>query len=119
MCPAEGPDRATTGYGWSSNRWNGSIVLFLLPIVGAIVDLVFFGVAHNHDLAAKGFLTLLDKTGETVTYPVHLIRLGFEIRFNVRVVVHVDIVEFRLRRVYAGDTLRGGVAVCGFAPGLR
>jgi len=76
--------------------------LFLLPIIGAIVDLVFFGVAHNHDLTAKGFLALLDKTGETVTYPVHLIRLGFKIRFNIHAVVHVNIVEFRLRRDICG-----------------
>ena len=81
--------------------------MFLLPIVGAIVDLVFFGVAHNHDLATKGFLTLLDKTGETVTYPVHLIRLGFEIRFNVRMVVHVNIVEFRVRRGICGGYATG------------
>jgi len=80
--------------------------LFLLPIVGAIVDLVFFGVAHNHDLAAKSFLTLLDKTGETVAYPVHLIRLGFNIRSDVRV-VHVDIVEFRLRRRICGGYAAG------------
>ena len=80
--------------------------MFLLPIVGAIVDLVFFGVAHNHDLAAKSFLTLLDKTGETVAYPVHLIRLGFNIRSDVRV-VHVDIVEFRLRRRICGGYAAG------------
>jgi len=81
--------------------------LFLLPIVGAIVDLVFFGVAHNHDLAAKGFLTLLDKTGETVTYPVHLIRLGFKIRFKIHTVVHVNIVKFRLRRRICGGYAAG------------
>jgi len=83
------------------------VVLFLLPIVGPIVDLDLFGVAHNHDLAAKSFLTLLDKTGETVTYPVHLIRLRFNIRFNIHTVVHVNIVEFRLRRGICGGYASG------------
>jgi len=94
--------------GRNSNRCNGFVVLFLLPIVGAIVDLDLFGVAHNHDRAAKSFLTLSDKTGEAVAYPVHLIRLRFEIRFDVRVVVHVDIVEFRLRGICGGYTAGRG-----------
>jgi hypothetical protein len=86
------------------------VVLFLLPRVGAIVDLVFFGVAHDHDLAAEGLLTLLDEMGETVAYPVHLVLLGFRLGLKVvRVVVHMDIVEFRLRRgIWGRYTTRRG-----------
>jgi hypothetical protein len=70
------------------------VVLFLLPCVGAIVDLVLFGFTHNHDLAAKSFLTLLDEMTKTVTYPVHLVDLGIGIWLDViGVVMHVDIFE--------------------------
>ena len=100
MCPAERPDRATTGYRGTSSRWDRS---FLFPCVGAIVDLVLFSVAHNYDLATEGFLTFLDEMSETIAYPVHLVGIGFEIGFGVVwVLMHVDIVELRLGRGIRG-----------------
>ena len=85
------------------------MVLFFLPCVGAIVDLVLFGVAHHHDLATESFLTFLDEPGETVAYPVHFVCLGFGFGLEVRVVVHMDIFEFRWRRGIGGGcaTRRG------------
>lgn len=70
------------------------VVSFLLPCVRAVDDFVLFGVTHDHNLAAQSLLTFLDKTGELIAYPVHLVRLGIIIGLDIVLrIVDVDIFE--------------------------